>query len=917
MQNVQNAAEIQQRVINLVELYRTKVGKESESAQYLAKEYQRQYDQEINFAYDLHEQGFRGYILNIDISEDEIDKIRVNEQLLGHFYMIVAGEKVDKAVLSQFLPEEYDTSIFTEEEESFLRSHFKEMVNYIIQTPNNNLDVVDRKEYEDKYLIPSEVLELIKSRVSIPAGSKIYNPFTGFAQFPCLFQDCTFFCEESFIPYKRRWNSFCDDLEKRPSPRIVRNKIDEYRLYSRMRVALFANSIDATVIEDYAVPRNYDTVMSFIPWIPRSVEEEFDYVVEYTYDTETINKIQMSYQKLTNGGKMVLILPTDYCWAKPGSFPLESFWKQLVDDKSLVEVIHLPSVMSNNAHGGDYCIIIAEKGVKGGDTTFIDARFAFRESDNSIFSHVLDLNALYDIFQNEGKDGETGLRKIAYVPKESIHTTVLVPQVYVVEKPSESDHPVSLASLCSLSTSHIYDVEEDLTKDTPWVDSSNLSPLYVGSLKTETMRKAGLPNNPKGWKYGTQELSPFSVGAEGSGITERDVMISEYRNCRFLDGSKDAILFGFTGTGFCTALIYATGKPIAVDKDIHVLYPNNGINALSLLAILRLPVVYWQLQTYVSFGLYGPDGLLKDVMVPTDRRIIGDEILRMKREESVTKEFGDNYAVAQKKHKAKLEDYQHAMRKHIREISSSVRRMERFINDMDSSDEVKKFLYDRLAVIKRHRLYLSEDIERLNEENTYGEASPFDIDHCLRSYREYFGSDVCTIKYTNEIANEAIRQYLKDHQAELKELDEKSRYKNIEMASTGSSLAYVDIAEYNFGKIVRNILENAKKHGFDGFFDVNRKDCVIEIALYWDKERNMYRIDFRNNGNSLPEGLTKDSYGENRKYAGRTGGTGIGGYEVAENVKHYDGDYSISQDGGWVVVSIYLPKSKKYEQERV
>ena len=29
MQNVQNAAEIQQRVINLVELYRTKVGKES------------------------------------------------------------------------------------------------------------------------------------------------------------------------------------------------------------------------------------------------------------------------------------------------------------------------------------------------------------------------------------------------------------------------------------------------------------------------------------------------------------------------------------------------------------------------------------------------------------------------------------------------------------------------------------------------------------------------------------------------------------------------------------------------------------------------------------------------------------------------------------------------------------------------
>ena len=125
-------------------------------------------------------------------------------------------------------------------------------------------------------------------------------------------------------------------------------------------------------------------------------------------------------------------------------------------------------------------------------------------------------------------------------------------------------------------------------------------------------------------------------------------------------------------------------------------------------------------------------------------------------------------------------------------------------------------------------------------------------------------------------------------------------------------MAFVDIAEYNFGKIVRNILENAKKHGFDDFTDVNRRDCIIEIALNWDKERQMYRIDFRNNGDSLPEGLTKATYGENRKYAGKTGGTGIGGYEVDENVRYYNGDYAISQDGDWVVVSIYLPKSKIY-----
>ena len=39
MQNVQNA-EIQQRVINLVELYRTKVGKESQIAKDAKEEYE-------------------------------------------------------------------------------------------------------------------------------------------------------------------------------------------------------------------------------------------------------------------------------------------------------------------------------------------------------------------------------------------------------------------------------------------------------------------------------------------------------------------------------------------------------------------------------------------------------------------------------------------------------------------------------------------------------------------------------------------------------------------------------------------------------------------------------------------------------------------------------------------------------------
>ena len=76
----------------------------------------------------------------------------VNEQLLGHFYAEVAGEDANKEILDELLPDIYDMTIFTEEEESFLKSHFKEMVNYIIVTPNDEcLKLVNRYDSRDAY----------------------------------------------------------------------------------------------------------------------------------------------------------------------------------------------------------------------------------------------------------------------------------------------------------------------------------------------------------------------------------------------------------------------------------------------------------------------------------------------------------------------------------------------------------------------------------------------------------------------------------------------------------------------------------------------------------------------------------------------------------------------------------------------
>ena len=108
----------------------------------------------------------------------------------------------------------------------------------------------------------------------------------------------------------------------------------------------------------------------------------------------------------------------------------------------------------------------------------------------------------------------------------------------------------------------------------------------------------------------------------------------------------------------------------------------------------------------------------------------------------------------------------------------------------------------------------------------------------------------------------------------------------------------------DFDRLVQNIIENAKRHGFT---DPTRGDYNIYIYLTIDRERGMYQIDFSNNGNPLPEGMTKDRFGIRGEKAGLTGGTGQGGHIIKSIVEHYGGDYDVFQDDASTVVRIYLP----------
>ncbi len=874
MQIVQNAAEIQQRVINLVELYRTKVGKESQIAkdakadcEYWDKENGKMTMEALEagdfFIGSMHGEGPH--------TEVWIKHLMVNEQLLGHFYAEVAGGNAEKVVLDQLLPDVYDKTIFTEEEENYLKLHFKDMVNYIILTPcDDSLKWVQRHDGKDAFTIPSEVLDLISSRVEIAPGSKVYYPNTGFAQLANLFEGSTYYVDSMF--------------------------------YAWTRVAIYSNSIDAEELDDDSMPQSCDAIVSYLP--------------TFSENSETIEHICEASKHLSSGGKLILLCPSGLL--ADDTNECAAFRRLLVEDRAIKEIIQLPQIMSNNASSSTYCLLIAEKGYAD-ETTLIDARTASNEIDTQ--HHVLsfDMTKFNAILINDGKDHNTGLRKVVKVSAEELSQNLLVPQVYTIERPTAEEHPVPLSSICELESVLVRDVQFDLPEDTPWILENDLTPLYTGGMDISAINKAGCPNNPT-FKEDSDEYAFNKDGIFIDSIwsqigKSKGMEVLEYRRCTFVDGNKDVVLYKHTPEeGIFVSLIRSTGKSYAVSKGVLVFYTKNGVDIKFLAALLRLPIVYRQLLTYQSYGIANH---LDEILVPTDKRVVSDEIRKMDREKHITDAMRENFEIGQKKHLAKLENYQHTMRKHVREIGSAVRRMNRYINEMNYSIEEKKYLNQRLNHISEQKGFLSEDIERLNEENTYEESKPYDIDHCLKGYTEYFGEDVCPIYYSNEIAKESVKNFLDMNKESLRHFDEDAQKQRLNRVHIENSVAYVDIAEYNFGKIVRNILENAKKHGFDDFGASETNERKVEILLCWDENKKMYRIDFRNNGNPLPDGLSKESYGENRKYAGKTGGTGIGGYEVAETVKHYNGDYSISQEGNWVVVSIYLPRSISYEQERI
>ena len=867
MQNAQNA-DIQ-RVINLVELYRTKVGRESQ----IAKEAKAEWDFWMQSSVDMMsiESMVGGIYGEGPHTEEWIKHLMVNEQLLGHFYAEVAGDNADKDVLAELLPNVYDRTIFTKEDESFLKNHFKEMVNYIILTPcDESLVYVHRDDRKDIITIPDEVLEFINSRIKVPTGSQIYNPYTGYAQFTSLFKGCKFFCDD-----KNPW----------------------------MQVAIYANEVDAEFVANDFVPSSYNAVVSYL------YESSDD-------DNKMSAHLCESYKNLNSGGVMVLLCPPRILTDKVHS----SFRKMLIEDKAIKEIIQLPQVMGND--GDSYCLLIAEKGRHDKHVTLIDARVASEELNSRHYMLSFNIAKFDAIMENDGIDPNTGLRKMVKVSSEVLSPDILIPQVYVIERPSETEHPVPLSTLCSLVTKRVRDVQFDLPEDTPLIAMSDLTPLYTGDLDTSNIKKANCPNNPsyvEGSKdYAFDDNGKFVDSIWAQMYTKKGHDALSYRKSTYIDGNNDTVLYARSQDDTICALfersinywvkvaiVRTTGYPYAVSSGILAFCPKDNYDANSLAALLRLPIVYRQLITYQEHGI---DNHLDDILVPTDKRVIGDELNRMKREESVTNDLEDKVQAMKTEYINEVRMRKHDIRPHLRQLASSERLMLHYIDNANDMEELKNNLKSQLEHSHIALSSISTIVDHLSDEEKFGEPEILNIDGILSGIEvNHDDSEGFVIKYDcneDSFRNRGISIPNIDEQWEMARERGLDIVKFIKDKSQEELPLFINIASVDFQRMVSNIIENARRHGFT---DMRRGDYYIGIELSYNSERDMYQIDFTNNGNLLPEGMTKARYGIKGDKAGLAAGSGSGGYIVKSIVNHYGGDYDVFCKDGITTIRILLP----------
>lgn len=127
-----------------------------------------------------------------------------------------------------------------------------------------------------------------------------------------------------------------------------------------------------------------------------------------------------------------------------------------------------------------------------------------------------------------------------------------------------------------------------------------------------------------------------------------------------------------------------------------------------------------------------------------------------------------------------------------------------------------------------------------------------------------------------------------------------------DMTSTDDELL-VDVDTTMLQVLMDSLFENARRHGFRK--EVNESNQIfLVLSKVLFNEQPFALISVRNNGLPFPDGFTIKDYISKRRFSGKSGRSGLGGYHVYQITKKHGGYMALRSDEEWnVIVDILLP----------
>lgn len=475
--------------------------------------------------------------------------------------------------------------------------------------------------------------------------------------------------------------------------------------------------------------------------------------------------------------------------------------------------------------------------------------------------------------------------------------TILWPSYYLTEKPKEG---ISLSEIVSFLDFRPKKKEDIVFKKTTFNDEKECIE-WILSDKEKTIPVIAPINLSTG--YEDAELYEAQLKQAGDPLFEKFLgwLGKISLPCVFCYGRKDKFVAGY--------IRKIPSEGIVAYRQLVCLVPKKGIDVRYVAALLLTPEVRNQIisicEGEIDAQLFPL--IMDKIIVPSHTDLERATFLS----EANYKAIGSSKKKMEDRLNEKKAEYinevrmrKHDMRPHLRQMASSERLMLHYLDNINDIEDLKKLLKKQISTSHNALQSLSELVEHLSNEERFGEPECVNLNDYFHNIEK--NSEVnFTIKVSCEKA-------LAQRKKEIEELKEKNKKENVpsmqdmdEKTITECSLD-VYIAPVDLDRIVNNIIENARRHG--GLSDGRKSDYYISIDVKIDYQRDMYQIDFSNNGKPLPKGMTKERYGLKGEKAGPNAGTGSGGYIVKSIVEHYGGDFDLFSTDGITTIRIYLPK---------